>query len=122
MNRDYERFPADENGDVLWQMFEDGDELKEAHDIEFSLRFEDESQAQRCAIYLLQEEQKISMIEETGEDGLRWILTIYLYMQPNHADIVDLEHWFNKIAQDFEGEYDGWGCMAYVFDDETPES
>ena len=60
MSRDYQQFPDDENGNVLWQMFQDGDDLTEAHEIEFSIAFNEESQADRCALHLLKEEQKIS--------------------------------------------------------------
>ena len=42
-------------------------------------------------------------------------------MEPTYEDIVDLEQWFSKIAAEFQGEYDGWGCMAYVYDDELDE-
>ena len=37
MTRDYEQFPDDDNGNVLWQMAEDGDDLTELHEIEFSI-------------------------------------------------------------------------------------
>lgn len=40
MTRDFEQFPDDENGNVLWQMAEDGDDLTEAHEIEFSIAFQ----------------------------------------------------------------------------------
>ncbi len=39
MTRDYEQFPDDDNGNVLWQMAEDGDDLTELHEIEFQLHF-----------------------------------------------------------------------------------
>lgn len=42
MNRDYEQFPDDDNGNVLWQMVEDGDDLTELHEIEFSIAFHDQ--------------------------------------------------------------------------------
>ena len=120
MTRDYQQFPDDDNGNVLWQMHNDGDDLTAAHEIEYSIAFQQEEQADQCAVYLLKEEQKISLFEdeETGE----WIITIYVYMEPEYADIVDLEEWFSKIAGQFGGEYDGWGCMAYVYDDEIEEA
>ena len=119
MTRDYQQFPDDDNGNVLWQMHNDGDDLTAAHEIEYSIAFQQEDKADQCAVYLLKEEQKISLFEdeETGE----WIITIYVYMEPEYADIVDLEEWFSKIAGKFGGEYDGWGCMAYVYDDEPDE-
>ena len=120
MTRDYQQFPDDDNGNVLWQMHNDGDDLTAAHEIEYSIASQQEEQADQCAVYLLKEEQKISLFEdeETGE----WIITIYVYMEPEYADIVDLEEWFSKIAGHFGGEYDGWGCMAYVYDDEIEEA
>ncbi|CAM9220835.1 ribonuclease E inhibitor RraB [Acinetobacter pseudolwoffii] len=121
MSRDYNQFPDDENGNVLWQMHQDGDDLQEAHEIEFSLVFIDEEQADRCALYLLKEEQKISLFQDEESATLEWIITIYVYMEPTYEDIVDLEQWFSKIAAEFQGEYDGWGCMAYVYDDELDE-
>ncbi|MGM7372925.1 ribonuclease E inhibitor RraB, partial [Acinetobacter baumannii] len=29
--------------------------------------------------------------------------------------------WLSTIAEQFNGEYDGWGCMAYVFDEEEDD-
>ena len=39
MTRDFEKFPEDDNGNLLWQMHEDGDDLEEVHEIEFSVYF-----------------------------------------------------------------------------------
>lgn len=58
MNRDYEQFPDDDNGNVLWQMVEDGDDLTELHEIEFSIAFQDQQNAEQCAMHLLYQEQK----------------------------------------------------------------
>jgi hypothetical protein len=119
MTRDYEQFPDDDNGNVLWQMSEDGDDLTEAHEIEYSLAFQNQEHAEICALFLLREEQKITLFHD--EDTNEWFITIYVYMEPEYADIVDLEDWFTKIATQFQGEYDGWGCMAYVYDDDLDE-
>lgn len=118
MTRNFEQFPDDDNGNVLWQMAEDGDDLNEAHEIEFSIAFQSEELADKCALYLLKEEQKISLFEDEESDINEWIITVYIYMEPEYPDIVDLEEWFTTIAKQHGGEYDGWGCMAYVYDDE----
>ena len=73
MTRDYELYPDDDNGNVLWQMAEDGDDLSEPHEIEYSIAFQEQSQAEKCALYLLQEEQKslcLSMKKATYLSGL----------------------------------------------------
>ena len=121
MTRNYELYPDDDNGNVLWQMHTDGDDLTEPHEIEYSIAFKSEEQADQCALYLLKEEQKISLFEDTEGESSEWIITIYVYMEPEHSDIVDLEEWFTKIAEQHGGEYDGWGCMAYVYYDEDEE-
>lgn len=41
----YEQYPDDDNGNVLWQMHEDGDDLTEAHEIEYSIAFTSEEKA-----------------------------------------------------------------------------
>ncbi len=121
MTRDYEQFPDDDNGNVLWQMHEDGDDLTEPHEIEYSIAFTTQEQAEKCALYLLAEEQKISLFQDEESDAVEWIITIYVYMEPEYSDIVDLEQWFTKIAEEHGGEYAGWGCMAYVYDDEDED-
>lgn len=42
-------------------------------------------------------------------------------MIPDYVDILDLEEWVMNVAEQFGGEYDGWGCMAYVYDDEEDD-
>lgn len=121
MTRDFKLYPDDDNGNVLWQMHQDGDDLTEAHEIEYSIAFTSQEHAEKCALFLLQEEQKISLFVDEENDTAEWILTIYVYMEPEYSDIVDLEEWFTKIAEQHNGEYDGWGCMAYIYDDEEDE-
>ena len=83
MTRDYEQFPDDDNGNVLWQMHEDGDDLTEPHEIEYSIAFTTQEQAEKCALYLLAEEQKISLFQDEESDAVEWIITIYVYMEPD---------------------------------------
>ncbi|WP_180135675.1 ribonuclease E inhibitor RraB [Acinetobacter sp. YH12070] len=118
MTRDFKQFPDDDNGNVLWQMQQDGDDLSVPHEIEYSIAFSNEAQAEQCALYLLKEEQKMSLFQDEESDRVEWIITVYVYMEPDYEDIVDLEQWFIKIAEQYSGEYDGWGCMAYIYEDD----
>ena len=114
MTRDFEKFPEDDNGNLLWQMHEDGDDLDEIHELEFSMYFKTQELAEKCAISLLLEEQKISLYLDEEVHPNEWVITIYVNLFPEYEDIVDLEQWFTKIAEQFDGEYDGWGCTTYV--------
>lgn len=121
MTRDFEKFPEDDNGNLLWQMHEDGDDLDEIHELEFSMYFKTQELAEKCAISLLLEEQKISLYLDEEVHPNEWVITIYVNLFPEYEDIVDLEQWFTKIAEQFDGEYDGWGCTTYVFDIEDSD-
>ena len=118
MSRNYELFPDDDNGNVLWQMYEDGNDLTDLHEIEFSIVFTTQEQADKCALHLLHEEQKVSLFqEEVKNDGSDlWVLNIHVNMIPEYQGVQDLEEWFVKIAEMFQGEYDGWGCLSYLYD------
>ncbi len=118
MTRDYEHYPDNDNGNLLWEMYEDGDDLTEPHEIEFSIVFETLEQAEKCALHLLQQEQKISLFQEDPEESGSnlWVLNAHVTMIPEYEDIEDLEEWFTRIATEFNGEYDGWGCMTYLYD------
>ncbi|WP_326518496.1 ribonuclease E inhibitor RraB [Acinetobacter sp. CAAS 2-6] len=115
MTRDYTQYPDDDNGNLLWEMYEDGDDLNEPHEIEFSIVFKTLELAEKCALHLLQQEQKISLFQET-EGSQLWVLNAHVNMIPEYQDIQDLEEWFTRIATEFQGEYDGWGCMTYLYD------
>lgn len=121
MTRDFEKFPEDDNGNLLWQMHEDGDDLDEIHELEFSMYFKTQELVEKCAISLLLEEQKISLYLDEEVHPNEWVITIYVNLFPEYEDIVDLEQWFTKIAEQFDGEYDGWGCTTYVFDMEESD-
>ena len=115
MTRDYTQYPDDDNGNLLWEMYEDGDDLNEPHEIEFSIVFKTLELAEKCALHLLQQEQRISLFQET-EGSKLWVLNAHVNMIPEYQDIQDLEEWFTRIATEFQGEYDGWGCMTYLYD------
>jgi hypothetical protein len=64
MTRDYQQFPDDENGNLLWQMVEDGGDLTEPYEVEFSMAFEHKEQAEKCALNLLHQEKKSRYIRK----------------------------------------------------------
>lgn len=120
MTRNFELFPNDDNGDVLWEMHQDGDDLTEPHEIEFSIVFDSKEKAHQGALYLLDQEQKISLYNDEEEPD-EWTIVIYVLMQPIYQDIVDLEEWITKIAEQNSGEYDGWGCFSYTYEQDDEE-
>ncbi|MET3132509.1 hypothetical protein AAKU55_002783 [Oxalobacteraceae bacterium GrIS 1.11] len=60
MARDYLHYPADENGDILWNMGQGGDNLSVAREVDFSVIFPSEESALKFALHLLCNHQKVS--------------------------------------------------------------
>ena len=118
MARDYVLFPNDENGNTLWHMYRDGDDLSQPHEIEFMLSFQEQIAAERCALTLLRQQQKISVVPDP-EHASEWLLTLYITLYPNYIEITELEQWLHDVAASMGASYQGWGCIAYVFDDEV---
>ena len=57
---------------------------------------------------------KLDYLKELGIDII-WLSPVY--ESPFVDQGYDISDYY-KIAEQFGGEYDGWGCMAYVYDDD----
>jgi 23S rRNA U2552 (ribose-2'-O)-methylase RlmE/FtsJ len=71
MIRDLRQFPDDENGDVLWNMHSDGDNLTTPREVDFSVIFPNEEAALQFSVHMLKNEQKVSFKAYEGHDELR---------------------------------------------------
>lgn len=112
MTRDPELFPADENGDVLWQMAVSGDDLSIPREVDFAVILPSEDAALKFAVHLLRSDQKVSFSAYEEHDELPWQVLAHPYMAPSHENISGFERLLGEAAADFDGRNDGWGCEA----------
>ncbi|HEY5807790.1 MAG TPA: ribonuclease E inhibitor RraB [Povalibacter sp.] len=112
MKRDYTRFPDDENGDVLWQMLGNADNLSKPREIDFSVIFPTEEAAIQFAVHLLHNDQKVSFSAYEEHDELPWQVQVHPFMEPTHENITGFENQLGEDAAEFGGRNDGWGSMA----------
>ncbi len=112
MTRDPDLYPADENGDVLWQMVEEGDDLSLPREVDFSVLFPTEEAALAFAVHLLQNEQKVSMGPYEDDEEMPWQVQAHPFMLPTHGNISGFEALLGTDAAGHGGRNDGWGCMA----------
>src|SRR5262249_40649981 len=113
MKRDYTRFPADDNGDVLWELHSEGDALTEPREIDFTVILPSEDAAIEFAVICLRSSLKVEM-EEADErlpDALNWHVTVYTYAVPTHADITALEEALGRQAVPLGGRTSGWSSI-----------
>jgi hypothetical protein len=112
MSRNYEQFPDDENGDILFNMAEDGDNLSKEREVDFSVIFPTEDAAIKFAVYLLRKEQKVSFSPYEEHNELPWQVQAHPVMIPTHENISGYENQLGEDAAVFGGRNDGWGCFA----------
>ena len=115
--RDYSVFPDDENGDVLWQMHQYGDDLTVSREIDFSVIFPTKDAAFKFAFSLLENEQKVSFSPYEENTTFPWQIQIHPVMVPSHKNISHYEHLLGKDAARFDGINDGWGCLQQDSDE-----
>jgi hypothetical protein len=103
-------FPNDENGEVLRQMAEQGDDLSVPREIDFSVIFPSEDAALKFAVLLLRNGQKVSFSPYEEHDELPWQVQAHPLMVPTHENISGYEDLLGSEAAPFGGRNDGWGC------------
>jgi hypothetical protein len=103
-------FSGDENGDVLRQMAEQGDDLSIPREIDFSVVFPSEEAALQFAVLLLRNGQKVSFSPYEEHDELPWQVQVYPFMLPTQENISGYEELLESEAAPFGGQSDGWGC------------
>jgi hypothetical protein len=115
MKRDYNQFPDDDSGDVLWHFRTKGDALTEPREIDFTVILPSEDAAIEFAVICLRSGFKVEMEEspeeERQEDGLDWNVTVYTHAVPTHADITALEKSLGEHAGPLGGRASGWSAI-----------
>lgn len=102
-------FPNDENGRILQQMHDRGDDLTQPRVVDFFFVFPDRDQA----LAFIRE-----VDDKTAETCLSWYrgksmwqVIVKYDMVPDYARITAIESTVTLKAKDLGGRADGWGCM-----------
>ncbi len=112
MNRDYSQFPDDDNGDALWNMAQQGDDLSKKRGVEFTVVFSNEEDALKFGEFLLSNRQQVLLYDNDESEEHPYEITVTVVMVPTHREISDYEILLAKHAPDYNGFNDGWGCYA----------
>jgi hypothetical protein len=112
MERDLTLFPEDNIGNALWQMLNEGDDLNQAREIEFSVIFPSEEQALKFGQLLLENNQKLSFCPYEGNPEFPWEITAYPYISASHENIAAYQELLSSSSVPFNGEYDGFYCAS----------
>ena len=103
--------PNDENGNVLRQMKESGDDLSLPRDIDFTLVFPAEDKAVCFANYFRGMGYRVKWKLSAVVPSLPWDVVVVRHMVPRHAAIGEFESELQDYAGSLGGRNDGWGCF-----------
>ncbi len=112
MERDPENFPDDINGDTLWRMLENGDDLSIEREIEFTVIFPTEDDALQFGEALLINRQKILLCDNEENNEYPFEIVVYVYMEATHEEISGYEDLLELHATQYNGLNDGWGSLT----------
>lgn len=118
MTRDPAAFPDDHNGDALWSMVGQGDDLSVPREVDFAVLFPTEDDALKFAVHLLRNDQKVSFSAYEDHDELPWQVLVHPYMELSYPNVDGFERLLAEAADAFGGKNDGWGCESYAADEQ----
>lgn len=104
------RFPSNANGNMLWMMELEGDNLNAAREIQFSVIFPSQEKALKFGSLLLANNQKLSFCPYLENPEHPWEITAYPEMPASYDNIISYQQLLETQARRFDGIYDGWYC------------
>lgn len=112
MERDLALFPDDNNGNALWQMLQEGDDLSQAREIEFSVIFPNQELALKFGHLLLENNQKLSFCAYQENEEFPWEITAYPEMPASYENIAAYQNLLQASSEPLKGQFDGWYCVS----------
>lgn len=91
---------------VLTVLLREGSDMTKLHPIFFFLYFPIEENAKLAANVLKRDGFDVEVTLPSTSN--RWLCLAGKEMLPLHGELVELRQWFNSIASELDGEYDGW--------------
>lgn len=104
-------FPLNANGDVLYRMACHSDHLWIARDVNFQLVFPVKENASGFQAKVESSGMRCSLSEYDGEEEFSYEVEVTINIVPTYKAITETECALGKIAAEFKGRNDGWGCF-----------
>lgn len=111
MKRNADQFPNDVNGDALWEMHKNGDDLSTPREIEFTVVFSTEEEALKFGETLLTNRQKILLSDNDENKDYPFEIIVFVYMEATYDEISGYQDLLEMHAMKYNGQGDGWGCL-----------
>lgn len=109
MERDATLFPADENGDALWNVAQQGVDLTDPREVDFAVIFNDEESAAQFAEVILRSGVKVQLVTDEEDEEFPFQVYLHPFMVPSYESITGFEAGIGELAESLGGQNDGWG-------------
>lgn len=107
-SRDLTLFPEDETGEALWQLLQQGIDLNQPVEVEFSMIFPSQEKALAFGALLLANNQKLSFSVFEQHETHTWEITAYPEMPLTYQNIIGYQSLLLSHSDEFDGLFDGW--------------
>ena len=111
MSRDLSLFPEDLSGDFLWQLQQEGTNLEETKEVEFSVLFPTQTLALQFGQVLLENNQKLSFTPFQENEAYPWEITAYPEMPLNYDNLSAYQSLLETSCEPLQGKLDGIYCF-----------
>lgn len=115
-------YPNDANGDALRRMEASGDDLAKSRNVDFTIVFANESDAEKFAEHFRALGHEVSVEGAETNQDFPWDVVVVQHMVPTYAAISDFENLLQSIAEGWGGHNDGWGCFSEPSSGSTNQS
>jgi regulator of RNase E activity RraB len=106
-------FPLTENGDVLYRMASNGDDLSKSRNIDFATLFNRTSATEPFADYFRKLGYEVEIGKSRGMIRRKVDVIVTRNMLPTHDSITEFEKELQSVAEKFGGKNEGWGCYVH---------
>jgi hypothetical protein len=100
------RRKIDPDSRVLEMLENFGSDFSKEHEFVFFLYFPSKDIAETVQQQLLDKGFEVDV--HPPHPGSSWLVLAMLEMRPTHIELVKLRKYFTKLAQSYDGNYDGW--------------
>lgn len=108
--RDYREYPPDNNGDLLWRLHRNTNDVSKRLKMDFFFVFRDEGNARHFASVAVQNSFDVAVAYYDEKEG--WQVTCSITMVPTQANVSATQEVLMQLAAQLGGAADGWGCEA----------
>lgn len=110
MNLSLEKFPKDEDGQVLKMLYKEGVDFNKSQNVDFFVAIPDKKSGE-AVLKALSDDGFNCELEEDDETK-DWTCYCFVNMLLVHKDIVNIQKRLDEISQPYDGYSDGWAVMV----------